>query len=186
MRTRSANLSTVEERPQDSERFRIQVLVAAGLALGFAGAFLVVAVVVGVDAVINHGTIGSAARNTTGGRASPASGVWGLVVVLTLGAAWLSRSAIRAVRRGSYLGIVLPLSIFLVAGTVGEIVDLFGTASGGSDLVGAGILLLAAIPVVLLWVPLREAARTRAGPAGGDMNERSPLGGLVKVKLPPK
>lgn len=168
-------------QPHDSERRRGRIVVAITVALAFACAFLVVAVVVGVDAVTNHGTIGSAARNTTAGRASPASGVWGLVVVLTLAALWLIRSSIRALRHQSYLAIVVPLGIFLVAGTVGEVIDLFGTASGASDLVGAGILVLAAIPVVLLWRPLRQRGARGATSVDDRPGERSYLGGFVKV-----
>lgn len=144
-------------------------MVASALVLAFACAFLVVAVAVSVAAVTNHGTIGSAARNTTGGRASPASGVWGFAVLLTIGAIWLVGSAIRALRHQSYLGVVIPLGIFLVIGTIGEVIDLFGTASGASDLVGAGILVVAAIPVALMWRPLREVAISEATSEGGDM-----------------
>lgn len=186
MRPRSATLPAVGVQPHPSEQLRSRVIVAAALALAFACAFLVVAVVVGVDAVTGHGTIGSAARHTSGGRASPASGVWGLVVALTLGALWLVRSAIRALRHRSYLGIVVPLGIFLVLGTVGEVIDLFGTASGTSDLVGGGILLLASAPVALLWRPLREQQGSMATSPDDAVGERSVLGGFVKVKLPPQ
>lgn len=170
MRSRFGILSIVRERPNNEvERFRTRVVLATALVLAFACAFLVVAVAVSVAAATNHGTIGSAARNTTGGRASPASGVWGLALLLTAGAIWLVRSAIRALRHESYLGVVVPLVIFLVVGAIGEIIDLFGTASGASDLVGAGILVLAAIPVALMWRPLREVRATTATSAGADV-----------------
>jgi asparagine N-glycosylation enzyme membrane subunit Stt3 len=150
-------------------------MVAAALAVAFACAFIVVAVVISVDAVTNHGTIGSSARNTVGGRASPAAGVWTVAVLLTLGGVWLIRSAVRAFRRESHLAIVIPLGVLLVVGTVGEVADLLGTASGISDLVGAVILLLAAVPVVLLW-PYRRQPNADAKPG-----ERSFLGGFIKV-----
>lgn len=80
-----------------------------------------------------------------------------LVVFLGAGAYWLVRSARRALREQAYLGIVAPLGLLLLFGSIGEIVDLFGRASGISDLVGAGILVLAAVPVALLWRPMRES-----------------------------
>jgi hypothetical protein len=51
---------------------------------------------------------------------------------------------------------VIPLGILLVVGTVGETIDLVGTASSASDAVGLGILFLAAVPIALLWHHLRE------------------------------
>lgn len=161
--------STVQELSQ------IRIVAAAVLGLLFACAFIAVAVVISVDAVTNHGPIGTAARNTVGGRGSPATGVWTVAVVLTLGGLWLIRSAVRALRRQSYLGIVLPLGFLLVVGTAGEIVDLLGTASGISDLVGALILVLATVPIVLLW-PYRRQPSAEAKPG-----ERSFLGGFIKV-----
>lgn len=149
--------------PADTPPGRTRVVVAAAVAVAFACALVIVGVVLGVDAATNHGTVGSAARNLKGGRSSPAAGVAMGVLCLAAGAAWLVRGAIRALRRGAYLGIVAPLGVVLVIGSIGEIVDLFGTASGTSDLVGAGILALAAVPVVLLWAPLRASYPRRRG-----------------------
>jgi hypothetical protein len=158
MRAEPAGLSAAEEQPRSGPpSSRTRVVVALALAVGFGCAFVIVAVVLGVDAVVNHGTVGVVARTTKGGRASPASGLWGVVVCLAVGGAWLVRAAIRALRQESYLGIVVPLGILLVLGTVGEISDLLGTASRTSDLVGAAILLMAAVPVALLWRPLRDS-----------------------------
>jgi hypothetical protein len=135
---------------------RIRVIIAAAIAAVFACAFLVVAVAISVDALTNHGAIGTAARNTNGGRFSPAAGVLMVALLLTLGAIGLIRGAVRALRRESYIGIVIPLGILLVVGTVGETIDLVGTASSASDAVGLGILFLAAVPIALLWHHLRE------------------------------
>ncbi len=139
---------------------RGRVITAAVIAIAFAGALLVVAGVVIVDAITNHGNIGVAARDTRGGRSSPASGVFGVTIFLVLGAWWLVYGARRALRRDSYVGIVAPLGIVLVIGTIGETIDLLGTASGPSDLIGAGILVMAAIPVALLWRPFFESRRS--------------------------
>jgi len=155
---------------------QIRVVVAAALAVAFACAFNAVAVVISVDAVTHHGNIGSAAGNTSGGRASPAAGVWTVAVLLALAGLWLFRSAIRAFRRQSYLGVVFPLGVLLVVGAVGEIVDLLGTASGISDLVGAVILLLAAVPIALLWPYLRQHQTRDVTPG-----EQSFLGGFIKM-----
>ena len=141
------------------EPSRTRIVAAAALAFVFGGAFLVVAVVVAVNGITDHGNIGTAARNTAGGRFSPARGVWSLVILLTVGGLWLIWSAVSAIWRRSYFGIVIPLGVLLVFGTIGEVIDLFGTASSTSDLVGAGILVLAAIPVVLLWRPVLDSLR---------------------------
>ena len=94
-----------------------------------------------------------------------------VVALLLAGAVWLTRSAMRALHRGTYLGVMVPFGILLAVGSVGEISDLFGSASGTSDLVGAAILLLAAAPVVLLWRPLRESTRRSALRDSGDTVE---------------
>lgn len=150
-----------EQPNTDGRSARVRVGVAALLAVGFACALGAVAVGLAADAVTHHGTVGAAARDISGGRSSPAAGVWGLVVLLAVASTYLARSAVRALRHGAYLGIVVPLGILLVVGTIGEIADLLGTASATSDLIGAVILLLAAVPVALLWTPMRASLRRR-------------------------
>lgn len=132
------------------------MIVAAVIAVAFSCAFLVLAVGISVDAITDHGAIGTAARNTSRGRFSPSAGVFMVTFLLALGATWLIRGAVRALHRESYTGIVIPLGILLVVGTIGETVDLVGTASAASDAVGLGILAVAAVPVVLLWHHVRE------------------------------
>jgi hypothetical protein len=147
----------MEEQP-----FRIRVIVAATVATAYACAFLVVAVWISVDATANHGALERQHTMPRAAGPAPLPVFWWLLLVLVVGALWLMRSAVRALRRESYLGIVIPLGILLVVGTVGETIDLLGTASGASDVVGAGILFLAAVPVALLWRPLREVQKWRA------------------------
>jgi hypothetical protein len=43
--------------------------------------------------------------------------------------------------------------LVLIFGCIGEAVDLFGTATASSDLIGAGILVLVALPLALLTLP---------------------------------
>lgn len=136
-----------------------RIVVAAALAAVFACALGIMAVAVAVHAVTIRGTIGTAASDFKGGRTSPATGVWALVAALLAAAAFLIRGAVRALRQERFSGIVIPLGLLVLFGSVGEIMDLLGTASGASDLIGAGIIILAALPVALLWRPLRESYR---------------------------
>ncbi|WP_180936068.1 hypothetical protein [Nocardioides ungokensis] len=73
-----------------------------------------------------------------------------LVFVLIIGA----RRA--AAGRGRGL-LVAPLLVFIAVGSAGELHDIMGTESARSNVIGATILVLAAIPVVIVYTP---ASRT--------------------------
>jgi hypothetical protein len=71
-------------------------------------------------------------------------GVLGLV-----GAALLIGGAVRT-WRGSFAWTLAPLLAVLLLGSIGEVVDLVGTATTQSNLIGAAILVAAAVPIGLL------------------------------------
>ena len=52
--------------------------------------------------------------------------------------------------RGSFAWTLVPLLVVLVFGSIGEVVDLVGTATTQSNLIGAAILVAAAVPIGLL------------------------------------
>lgn len=77
-----------------------------------------------------------------------------LSVVLLLAAALLATGVLRLRRHGDPRLIAWPLGIFASVGVIGEIADLAGSASGTSNAIGAGLVVLAAIPVgLILWKP---------------------------------
>lgn len=68
------------------------------------------------------------------------------------GAALLVGGAVRT-WRGRFAWTLAPLFLVLVFGSIGEIVDVVGTATAQSNLIGAAILVAAAIPIGLLSTP---------------------------------
>jgi hypothetical protein len=77
------------------------------------------------------------------------------------GAAMLIGGAVRT-WHGSFVWTLVPLLAVLVFGAIGEVIDLVGTSTAGSDLIGASILVAAAIPVGLLFTSsARNFAATR-------------------------
>ena len=81
------------------------------------------------------------------------------------GAVLLIGGAVRT-WRGSYVWTLVPLVAVLVIGGIGEVADLVGTAGAKSNLIGAVILLAAAVPVGLLITRSARnfAATRRRGP----------------------
>ena len=90
-----------------------------------------------------------------------AQGAVKLSVALLAGASLLIVGSIRTLRSTRSALLVWPLLVVVVVGCIGEVVDLVGTASTESDLVGAGILILAALPVLLV----ASESRVRSGRA---------------------
>ena len=92
---------------------------------------------------------------------SPRAGV-GLIVLpgfILLGAAALLVGARRATKGLGCGLLVAPFALIFVFGTVGEIVDIVGTATPGSDAIGALILLGAGLPLWLARSAFAEWAR---------------------------
>jgi hypothetical protein len=82
--------------------------------------------------------------------------IW-LAVVLLASAVLLGFAAVRFVRAGRALLFVLPLGLLVVIGLIGETVDIVGGSGLTDNLIGAGIVVLAAVPVVLAYVPSSAA-----------------------------
>lgn len=113
------------------------------------------AAVLAVEQVTGRGDLGS--KHLTG---LALRGVVTVVTLLLVVAIVLWVGAGRVLHQGTYLLMVFPILCFLAVGTIGETADLAGTASGASDLVGLGILALAALPPLLLTT--RSARRWKA------------------------
>lgn len=124
------------------------VAVAAGLAALYGAVLVAVAALVLFEFVTGTGAVGSLGLDPQGVK-----GVLTLGVLLPLGALLLWRGAALLVRNRDPRLLALPLLLVLVFGSIGEVVDLVGTATATSDLIGAGILALAACPLVLLSLP---------------------------------
>ncbi|MGZ4664258.1 MAG: hypothetical protein ACXV5Q_04215 [Frankiaceae bacterium] len=83
------------------------------------------------------------------GDRSAAKGMVFVGVLGLAGAALLIGGAVRT-WRGSFAWTLVPLLAVLVFGSIGEVVDLVGTATTQSNLIGAPILVAAAVPIGLL------------------------------------
>lgn len=125
-----------------------EIVLACVLAAAYALVFLGVAAVLLWELVTGTGTIG---QEQLVGRA--AGGVASTALMLLLGGWLLASGAARLVRRRGRGLLVTPLLIFLAVGSIGEVVDLSGDATTLSDLIGGGILVLAAAPVLLTSTP---------------------------------
>jgi hypothetical protein len=77
------------------------------------------------------------------GDRTTANGMVFVGVVGLIGAALLIAGAIRT-WRGSFTWTLAPLAVVFVFGFIGEMVDLLGTATAQSNLIGTGILVAAA------------------------------------------
>lgn len=147
----------------------VAVAAAGALACCYGLVLLGVAAVLAGEFMTGRGAIGH--EHLTG---PAAKGVVFMVVVLTAGAVCLAIGAVQ-VWRGRPPGLLIaPLALLLVFGTVGEIADGLGSATASSELIGAGILLLAATPLALLLVPGSRAWWRRSAP--GRSAETGPYG----------
>ncbi|MCU1670565.1 MAG: hypothetical protein JWP40_3492 [Blastococcus sp.] len=83
------------------------------------------------------------------GDRNAAKGMAYVGVLGLIGAALLIGGAVRT-WRGSFAWTLVPLLAVLLLGSIGEVVDLVGTATTQSNLIGAAILVAAAVPIGLL------------------------------------
>jgi len=125
------------------------VIIAAILASCYSFALAVVAVALVVQWVTGQGTIGNLTSNAAN------RGVAFLVVVCVGGAIALAVGAGRAWRGRRGLAAIIPLAVLVLFGLIGESIDI---ASGNpllDNLIGAAIIVAAAVPLVLLLLPRR-------------------------------
>lgn len=125
------------------------MIIAAILASCYSFALAVVAVALIVQWVTRQGTIGNLTSNAAN------RGVAFLVVVCVGGAIALAVGAGNAVRGRRGLAAIIPLAVLVLFGLIGESIDI---ASGNpllDNLIGAAIIVAAAVPLVLLLLPRR-------------------------------
>jgi len=133
------------DRDHAERRAPAVVLVAASAAVLYALVTAGLAVWLAVAYFNGVGTLGE----LDGDRLAQ-KGVLRLVLALLVVSGFLVAGATRVVRRRDARFVVVPLLVVVAVGTVGEIADALGDASGRSLLPGLGILVATATPVVLL------------------------------------
>lgn len=130
------------------------LVAAAVLGVAYAIVFIGEAVFLLYEFLGHHGSLGA---KQLSGRA--AGGVIEVSALLVFAGVLLGRGAVRLLRRGQPALLLAPLVVFILVGIVGETIDLVGSASAVSDAIGAGILLLAALPVLLVVSSARAGDR---------------------------
>ena len=128
------------------------VTAAIGLAAVYGAVLVAVAALVLFELVTGTGALGH--RDLAG---QAVKGVLTLVLLLPLAALMLWRGGALLARAHDPRLLALPLVLVFGFGCIGETVDLVGTASAGSDLVGAGILAATGLPLLLLSLPRSRA-----------------------------
>ncbi len=126
----------------------LAVTAALSLAIGYAMVLVAVAAAVLYEFVTGSGSIGHKHLNP-----AAVKGVVSFCVVLPLGALLLFRGALLLARRRDPRLLSVPLVIVFGIGCIGETVDIVGTATTDSNLIGALILVLTATPLGLLALP---------------------------------
>lgn len=124
---------------------RLAAVVAAVLAFAYAAVLLVAAVAL----VVAFGS-GSGALSAAHLSYQAEKGVVALVLILVAGSAVLVTGSIRLVRSGKGTLVMVPLAGLLAVGVPGETVDVVTGSPPRGNVVGAGILVLAVIPIVLI------------------------------------
>ena len=133
-----------------------------GIVLAGEGAMILFELVTGTGAIGHDRT-----------NAAAVKGMVTVGLLLPAGAVALWTGSARLTRAHDPRLLALPLLAVLLFGSIGETVDLFGTASARSDLIGAGILVLAALPLALLSLP---RSRAWLGPSWWPARRGSPAG----------
>lgn len=166
--------------PSQAPPLPFVVRAAGWLAVVYGAGLVVYAVYIGWAMLVAR--IGPAARSgdPTVVRGSITVVTWLLVGALVLVAGGLS------VRHGGIrAGLVGPLGALVLVGTIGESVDLAGTASGRDDAIGATIVLAAAVPVGLLLLPVARRWYRAKGTADGRLSSAQARTALSALPPPP-
>jgi hypothetical protein len=150
------------------------------VAVAFGAALAVYAVYIGWAMLVAR--IGTAARS---GDPVVVRGSITVVTWLLVGALVLVAGGLAVRRGGSRAGVVGPLGALVLVGTIGESVDLAGTASGRDDVIGAAIVLGAVVPVGLLLVPAARRWYRAKGVADGRLSSAAARAALRTVPPPP-
>ena len=137
----------------------LAVVAAGALACSYAVVLLAEAAVLIGELLTGRGAIG---HEHLAGMA--VKGVIVLAAALAGGAVCLATGAVQAWRGRPPGLLVVPLLLLVVFGTIGEISDGLGGATASSELIGAGILVLAVVPIALLLAPRSRAWWRRPPP----------------------
>ncbi len=156
------------------------VVRAAGwVAVAYGAGLVVYAVYIGWAMLVAR--IGTAARS---GDPTVVKGSVSLVTWLLVGALVLVAGGIAVRRGGSRAGVVGPLGALVLVGTIGESVDLAGTASGHDDIIGAAVVLATVVPVGLLLLPVARRWYRAKGTADGRLSSAQARAALSALPPP--
>jgi hypothetical protein len=131
--------------------------VAVGLVFCYAVVLAGVAIALCVSLVTGVGMVGAQNSSLVGTK-----GVSFLCVMLLAAAAVLVVGAVLLLRRRRGLLMLFPLFALLAFGSIGEVADVVSGSTVLSNLIGGGVLVLAAAPVILRFLP----ASRRWAPVG--------------------
>ena len=126
----------------------LAVTAALTLAIGYAVVLVALAAAVLYEFVTGTGSMGHRNLNP-----ATVEGVLSFCLVLPIGALLLFRGALLLARRRDPRLMAVPLVIVFGIGCMGETIDIVGTATTRSNLIGAVILVLTALPLALLALP---------------------------------
>lgn len=119
-------------------------IVAAILVCCYAVGLGVLAVILVIEWTSGQGAIGNLPSNAAN------RGVAFFVVACIGGAILLALGALRAWRGRRGLAAIIPLAVVVIVGCIGETIDIVSGNPLSDNLIGAGIIIAAALPVVLL------------------------------------
>jgi hypothetical protein len=126
----------------------LAVTAALTLAIGYAVVLVALAAAVLYEFVTGTRSMGHRNLNP-----AAVEGVLSFCLVLPIGALLLFRGALLLARRRDPRLMAVPLVIVFGIGCMGETIDIVGTATTRSNLIGAVILVLTALPLALLALP---------------------------------
>jgi FtsH-binding integral membrane protein len=147
--------TTSPAKERTRHRRTAAVLVAAVLACIYACVLIGLAVTLTIAWAGGRGVVGNLGSNAAN------RGVAFFIVACVAGAAALVFGAVRAWRGRRGFAAIVPLAIVVLVGCIGEPIDILSGNPPLNNLIGAAIIVAAALPLVLLLLPRR--ARAQAG-----------------------
>jgi hypothetical protein len=121
--------------------------VAATLACCYSVVLTVLAVLLVVEWTTGQGVIGNLSSNAAN------RGVAFFIAACVAGAVLLVLGALSAWRGRRGLAAIIPLAIIVVVGCIGEPIDIASGNPPTDNLIGGGIIIAAALPLLLLVLP---------------------------------
>jgi hypothetical protein len=124
--------------------------IAAVLACSYACVLAGLAVTLGIDWTSGRGTVGNLESHAAD------RGVAFFLVAALAGAASLVIGAVGAWRGRRGIAAIVPLALIVLVGCIGEPIDIASGNPLRDNLIGAAIILAAAVPLVLFLLPRRS------------------------------